>query len=576
MGKISQKASAFRGFWYAFVILLFLAAGVGLLGEREVHADTVKVTVRYLSSSGQTNSRLEALNQTVDSGTKIKLAALPVVKNYQALGWSRKKAATTAEFAAGTVVTLKNNVTLYAVYRRYPCAVKFNNFTGTSKSTAFSSLNCYVAKNYYYTLPELPKANGYTAVGWSTVKGSALKIYTPGTKYKITGNITFYAVYKKNVYCTVSFYNMSGLTNAKYKALQIKVLQNSYVTLPNVPARTGYVNLGWSNVKNASSIRWAQGKRVKVTQSCKVYAVQRVGVNVILHDYSDGIYRTTTVASGGYFRFPTVSNSSGYTFMGWSSAKGVTIPSSSYYLPGSLVKVTKTAEFYPIRFDKSLEKNLSEFQLYELDTTKYRKVIFIGDSRTNREKETLVTQFGADSAKLKNMAYIPGESMGLSWLKETAYPKLVSMLKNEGYQGTSSRPTAVVIRLGANDLKSSSTVSQTADSYLSYLKKLSTVLKNYHCRVFVESVNPVNSKMTAKAGKYVRYEKDVLAFNKQMKAGMASAGCTYIDTCTWLMKYGYSFDTGHGVDTGIDDGLHYSTKTYKRIHNYCINRINLL
>ena len=575
MKCISQKKVSFRGFWYAFVTVLLLAVGMGLLGVQSAHAETKQVRVKYLSNSGKTNSSLEALNQTVAYGTKIKLAVPPVVNNYKALGWSKTKAAATAEFSPGTIVTLKNNVTLYAVYKRYPCAVKFNNFNGTSSSTAYSSLNCYVAKNYFYTLPDLPKVKGYTAVGWSTVKGNASKIYKPGSKYKVTGNITFYAVFKKNVYCTVSFYSMEGLTNARYKALEVKVLQNSCITLPNVPGRTGYVNLGWSNVKNASSIGWAQGKKVKITQNCKVYAVQRVGVNVILHDYSGGIYRTAIVEVGGYFRFPTVSNPEKYTFMGWSSAKGVTIPASGYNLPGSQIKVTKKAEFYPIRYEKALEKDLSESQMYTLDTKKYSKVIFIGDSRTNREMRALVTQFGSDSVVLKNMAFIPGEGMGLSWLKETAYPGLVSMLK-QGYHGTSSKPTAVVIRLGVNDLRCTSMQSNIADQYLSYLKKLSSVLKSYHCRLFVESVNPVNSKMTVKVGKVARNEKDVLDFNKKIKTGLAGSDCTYIDTFSWLVKYGYSFDKGYGVDTGIDDGLHYSTKTYKRIHNYCVNKINLL
>lgn len=580
MIRTNQKAEASRSFWYVLIAVLFLAAGMGFFGTREVHADTTKVTVQYRSNSGLTNSRFQALTQTVVKGTKVKLASLPVLNGYRAMGWTRTKGSPTAEFAAGTVATVKNHVTLYAVYRRYPCTVKFNNFYGTSTSTVFTSLNRYAPLNYYITLPELPKASGYTAVGWSTVKGSAAKLYQPGTKYKVTGNVEFYGVYRRNVYCTVSFYNMGGLTSSKYKALEKRVLMGSSITLPSVPARTGYVNLGWSTTKNASSARWSQGQKVKVTKDCKLYAVQKVGVSVILHNYSGEPFKTTTIAYGNYFRLPTEKNSSGYTFMGWSTAKDVTLPSSGYYMPGSTVKVTGTLKLYPIRFQKSKEKDFQEYEITELteklfhsESGKYRNAIFIGDSRTNRTMETLVKQFGTDSSALKNVSFIPGEGQGLSWLKETAYPKLISMLKA---QGTSSRPTAVIVRLGANDLKSTSLSSSIASQYVSYLTKMASALKSYNCRVFVVSVNPVNSKMTAAAGKTPRYEKDVLAFNKAVKAGLSGTDCSYINSYNWLMKYGYSFDTGHGVDTGVDDGLHYSTRTYKSIYYYCLNRIYIL
>ncbi|EJW99596.1 hypothetical protein EVA_12298 [gut metagenome] len=41
------------------------------------------------------------------------------------------------------------------------------------------------------------------------------------------------------------------------------------------------------------------------------------------------------------------------------------------------------------------------------------------------------------------------------------------------------------------------------------------------------------------------------------------------------MENGFGTDASYsGTDLGKDDGLHYTTKTYKRIYNYCIRAIN--
>lgn len=85
------------------------------------------------------------------------------------------------------------------------------------------------------------------------------------------------------------------------------------------------------------------------------------------------------------------------------------------------------------------------------------------------------------------------------------------------------------------------------------------------------SVNPVNSKMNEKTNHTVRKEADVRQFNSYIKSGLAQ-DYTFIDTYSWLMQTGYSTDSnGYGIDTGVDDGLHYSTRTYKRIYHYCLD-----
>ena len=65
--------------------------------------------------------------------------------------------------------------------------------------------------------------------------------------------MTLYAVRRKSRYYTVNFYLGNGSTNSAYKKLQKKVEEGTYYTLPAVPSRSGYVNLGWSTAKNGKA-----------------------------------------------------------------------------------------------------------------------------------------------------------------------------------------------------------------------------------------------------------------------------------------------------------------------------------
>ena len=74
-----------------------------------------------------------------------------------------------------------------------------------------------------------------------------------------------------------------------------------------------------------------------------------------------------------------------------------------------------------------------------------------------------------------------------------------------------------------------------------------------------------------------RTEAAVRSFNNVIRSGLCGGSSplyTYIDTYSYLMKTGYGTDRNReGWDEGIDDGLHYTTKTYKRIYKYCLNMI---
>jgi len=77
-------------------------------------------------------------------------------------------------------------------------------------------------------------------------------------------------------------------------------------------------------------------------------------------------------------------------------------------------------------------------------------------------------------------------------------------------------------------------------------------------------VNPVVSAQFATKSSVPRQEWRVRDFNYLVMKGLEGT-YTYIDTNRWLLRTGFGTDEGASRDTGVDDGLHYTEKTYKRI-----------
>lgn len=126
---------------------------------------------------------------------------------------------------------------------------------------------------------------------------------------------------------------------------------------------------------------------------------------------------------------------------------------------------------------------------------------------------------------------------------------------------------AVVFNLGVNDMAN-------ASNYVSYMTNIASTLKSKNCKLFYMSVNPLNSTMITKAGKGSRTEAQVREFNSKIRSGL-SANYKYIDTYSVLMKTGYGTNASYnGEDSVSDDGLHYTTKTFKRIYYYCVIYLN--
>lgn len=514
----------------------------------------LKVEFRLLN--GSSNSAYSGLTITAVKGDKVKLPEIPQRTGYTGKGWSKTKNKGSVSYKQGQTITISGNMTLYAVQSKLPYSISFNNNSGTSTSKTYADLKMYAAKNQTITLPELPNAKGYQNVGWTTAKGKTTPVYKAGSKVKVTKNMKFYTVRRKSNYYNVEFFYGNGKSNSAYKKLKKRVEEGTEIKLPLVPARNGYINKGWSTRKNP--VVATSRKTYTVRRNVKFYSVQVKAVKVTLYKESGDFYRSTTMAKGSVYTLPCVRNAAGYTFMGWSDKPKQSV--NPQYEPEMEITVEEDMDLYAVVFRKSDEPDLPADKLPQWNNYKYKRVVFVGDSRTAYMENALKNA----GARTEGIEFISKVGGGLDWFKTVAYPKLYSIVKNET-ASILAKPTAVVINLGINDL-------ENQNGYVLYMNSIAKELKKHNCELFFMSLNPVNRSMLKEAGKKDRSEAKVRLFNNALRSALG-AQYSYIDTYSKLKKEGYGFDSSSTGTGGNDDGLHYTAKTYKRIFTYCMKTL---
>ena len=516
----------------------------------------LSMQITYLSQNGKSNNTFAKLNRTIGKNLKLTLAEVPAKSGYQALGWALTPNATKAKYTAGQQVTVTDDYTLYAVYKKMPYKVTFNNNAGTSTSSSYTSLTVYADQNQKITLPAVPKAKGYTNLGWTTAKGKKKPLYKAGSQVKITKTTRFYAVRRKSKYYTVTYYMGDGKTNSTYKKLTTKVEEGTKVTFAKVPARSGYINLGWSSKKN--STKATAKASYTVTRNITLYAVQKKAVTLTLCKNNGAVYSTTRMAQGSTYKLSGVKDANGYTFMGWSEQAGQKV--NPDYEAEETITVKKNTTLYAVVFNRSSEDNLSADVLPQVNSYKYKNVVFIGDSRTEYMKNALA-RAGANTNYVK---FICKAGEGYSWLTGTAVPQLQELVKNDT-NSILSKKTAVIFNFGVNDYNEYA-------KYAAYYKLIASSLEKKGCELYFMSVNPINRLMLSNTGRADRSEAKIRSFNTYMQKNLLSS-YTYIDMYSYLKATGYSFASDKYGAGSIDDGLHYTARTYKRIFTQCLRSL---
>lgn len=247
----------------------------------------------------------------------------------------------------------------------------------------------------------------------------------------------------------------------------------------------------------------------------------------------------------GKNRFPAVAVGKGNMFLGWARSQGKS--RNPAYFANDVIPA-KNATYYMVVF----RKNQNKAPASVVTSSKYKKVWFVGDSRTygmNLEMK---------SSMPENVSVVCKCGGGLDWFKKTGYPMLLKQVQKEPVQSRK----AVIINLGVNDLDDYS-------GYPSYMKKVSRTLKKYGCDMYYMSVNPINSAVIQNHQGRHRTEAQITAINKKFRRVLCSGqnrSYKYIDTYNYLRKNGWTCNANN-------DGVHYSEQTYRRIYDFAIRSI---
>ncbi|MDO5539170.1 MAG: SGNH/GDSL hydrolase family protein [Eubacteriales bacterium] len=160
---------------------------------------------------------------------------------------------------------------------------------------------------------------------------------------------------------------------------------------------------------------------------------------------------------------------------------------------------------------------------------KEHSILFVGDSRT----------LGMKDAVNDNCIYLGAEGEGYEWFTSSGISSMVQILE--------SNPTQqVVFNLGVNDPKN---ISLYIDTYTSLMNQYPDT------PFYLMSVNPLDDK-----GEYNTTNEMVEIFNATLESSFPD---NYLDC--------YSYMTQNGFETV--DGLHYTEDTYRKIHNYVVDKI---
>ena len=563
-GSPNQKNPAYKG-WTTVKGGNAVTAAFGQKVQMKEDLNLYLVTYARLRLYGRDGKRIYYTGY-YKPGSDLTIPTVPTLTHYRPLGWGKKKYTSQVSFAPGSKVKITGDLDIYAVYVYQPYTVKFTDSSGKNVSNAYKKLYVRAAAGEYITMPSPPAVKNYVALGWSYTRNDTSARIKAGKKVKISKNITFYAVYRKARTLNIYFVDQDGSTASAFSSLNRTVTEGAAFTLPAVPSKAGYKFTCWRLKVNGNIRCYDPGSKITVYGNYRFYAYYKQLTQVVLH-YNDGKdWTTVKLGRGDSFTFPSMINPAGYTFMGWSTKKGILLspanPLKSCYQAGTSIKIYGQKHFYAVLMRRSEEHNPSTEQLSGIsspDTTAYKGIIFLGDSRTERLMRTLKCQ-NINYSK-KNVSFVCKGGVGIWWLKDKGYQQLLSVLEN--MDSNDKRPVALVFNFGVNDLGNS-------DEYIAFFKSIAPTLKAKNCRLYIMSVNPVNNAILKNLGKVARNECDLISFNAKLRSSLAGQ-YTYIDTYSWLMMTGYSTDNGaSGSDSGEDDGLHYTVKTYERIYLKCL------
>lgn len=283
-----------------------------------------KVKLTYDALGGKTTLTYVVVNtnETVTVSGKT-----PLKKGYKFLGWDTENTAANVVYKKGDVITMTDDITLYAVYgKKVKVSLDLNNGKASKKYV-------YMYTNSTYSLPT-PKRTGYTFKGWYTSETSNGVLIDSNTKVTKTKSHYVYALWEANTY-TIT-YNLNGGVNSTKNKESYKITSSTFKLYS--PTKKGYTFKGWYTsskykTKLTSIKKGSYGNKT-------LYAKWQVNKYNIIYNGNGATSgstkkQTNLNATNSYEIRKNGFSRKGYKFVGWNTkADG----SGISYSPSQIVK----------------------------------------------------------------------------------------------------------------------------------------------------------------------------------------------------------------------------------------------
>ncbi|WP_026669055.1 InlB B-repeat-containing protein [Butyrivibrio sp. AE3006] len=266
----------------------------------------VEVSAYFYKDDGSKTVRSTNFGKTY--GDAMRLASDYTKAGHTLVGWYKSFDSDEA-ISPDTVIDSTKPLYFYAHWKKNTYTVTYDANGGAYKNGQTSDKQNSEYDTYITVgTHEKPSKSGYSFTGWNTSKDATSGL----TSYKVTGDTTLYAIWKKTCVVTLRY-------NYDDKTENIAFGEGTYYTLPK-PERYGYSFVGWRRDGDTGS-SYTSGIRIyKDTDFYAVWSPKKV----YLHFNSTigtPSYQSISVNFGSTFgeAFDRVTKPSkaGYKFEGW-------------------------------------------------------------------------------------------------------------------------------------------------------------------------------------------------------------------------------------------------------------------
>jgi len=268
--------------------------------------------------------------------------AAPTRTGFTFIGWSTEPTSASAQYFAGSRISMGSDKTLYAVWLQVTYTLNYHANVGSGAPDPQAA-----GINTNATISSVtPTRQGYAFQGWATVSSASGPQYYPGNLIYMDGNRTLYAIWKQYAQKQYTItYNIDGASDAPAAHT---AFDNSFVNLSStIPVRSGYTFAGWSTSLSAADAQYSAGQQVSINGNLNLYAVWHSDTQYAVTYHPNGgsggqkagfacAGSNYTIVSQGFYR-------AGYAFEGWSANPD---GSGKLYNNNEVIKVDEDKNLY--------------------------------------------------------------------------------------------------------------------------------------------------------------------------------------------------------------------------------------